>query len=294
MFAWGTRIGALACTVLTMSAASIGAYAQEEADPVSLPKIEVTAKQLPAKKKKAPARTAAPSQTPPAPQSETEPAPEAAGSASDAIRADAQRAAASISVLTRDKITDAGIGSVQDAGRRIPNVILSDQGSPRFTVNAVRGIGSTVRDDYFNNSLGVYIDGVPATTAEFSRRLGDVESVEFLRGPQGTLFGPNTPAGVINITSRAPTDIFAAEVQGTIGNNGQRGTSAFLSGPIAGKALTGRMFFDYVERDGFTDYEDTGKSIDDLEAVTGSGSLQFRPNERFVATLSAYAERTNQ
>lgn len=293
MFTWGRRIGALACTTLTMPAASIGAYAQEGADPVSLPKLEVTTKQSPAKKKKPPAQTAASSQTSPEPQAEIEPATQAA-SASDATRADAQRAPASISVLTRDEITDAGIGSVQDAGRRIPNVILSDQGSPRFTVNAIRGIGSTVRDDYFNTSLGVYIDGVPATTAEFSRRLGDVESVEVLRGPQGTLFGPNTPAGVVNITSRAPTDIFAAEVQGTIGNNGQRGTSAFLSGPIAGKALTGRMFFDYVERDGFTDYAYSGKSIDDLEAATGSGSIQFRPNERLTATISGSLEHTDQ
>lgn len=293
MFTWDRRIGALACTTLMMPAASIGAYAQEGADPVSLPKLEVTTKQSPAKKKKPPAQTAASSQTSPEPQAEIEPATEAA-SASDATRADAQRAPASISVLTRDEITDAGIGSVQDAGRRIPNVILSDQGSPRFTVNAIRGIGSTVRDDYFNTSLGVYIDGVPATTAEFSRRLGDVESVEVLRGPQGTLFGPNTPAGVVNITSRAPTDIFAAEVQGTIGNNGQRGTSAFLSGPIAGKALTGRMFFDYVERDGFTDYAYSGKSIDDLEAATGSGSIQFRPNERLTATISGSLEHTDQ
>jgi iron complex outermembrane receptor protein len=294
MFAWGRRIGALAFTTLMMPAASIGAYAQEETDPVSLPKIEVTTKQSAAKKKKAPAQTSAPSQTSPEPQAETLPATEETGSASDAIRAHAQRAPASISVLTRDEITDAGIGSVQDAGRRIPNVILSDQGSPRFTVNAIRGIGSTVRDDYFNTSLGIYIDGVPATTAEFSRRLGDVESVEVLRGPQGTLFGPNTPAGVVNITSRASTDIFAAEVQGTIGNNGQRGTSAFMSGPIAGKALAGRMFFDYVARDGFTDYASSGKSIDDLEAATGSGSIQFRPNERLTATISGSLEHTDQ
>lgn len=294
MFAWGRKIVALACATLTMLAASIDAYAQEGVDPVSLPKLEVTTKKS-ATKKKAPAQTSTSSQTStPAPQVEIEPATETAGSASDAIRANAQRAPASISVLTRDDIKDAGVGSVQDAARRFPNVVLSDQGSPRFTVNAIRGIGSTVRDDYFNNSLGVYIDGVPATTAEYNHRLGDIETVEVLRGPQGTLFGPNTPAGVINITSRAPTDIFAAEVQGTIGDNGQRGASAFLSGPIAGKVLTGRMFFDYVERDGFTDYADTGKSIDDLDALTGSGSLQFRPNAQFAATLSGYAERTNQ
>lgn len=263
---------------------------------MSLPTVEVTAQEATAKKKKkASAKIAgssqkAATQTPAALES----AIEAPGSASETIQGEAQRTPASITVLTRDEITNAGIGSVQEAGRRAPNVILSDQGSPRFTVNAIRGIGSTIRDDYFNTSLGVYIDGVPVTTAEYSRRLGDVESVEVLRGPQGTLFGPNTTAGVINITTRAPTDIVAAEVQGTIGNSGQRETSALLSGPIAGKALTGRVFFDYVERDGFTDHLDSGKSIDDLEAATGSGSIQFRPNERLTATISGSLERTDQ
>lgn len=296
---WGLAldrgIGAFACATLALAAASSGAKAQQKVDTVTLPKLEVTTKKSPAKKKASPAQASAPAQTSsPQYEAEIEPQSEAAASVSGAIQANAQRAPASISVLTRDEITNAGVGSVQDAGRRIPNVILSDQGSPRFTVNAIRGIGGTIRDDYFNNSIGVYIDGVPATTAEYSRRLGDVESVEVLRGPQGTLFGPNTPAGVINITSRAPTDIFGAEVQGTIGNNGQRGASAFLSGPIAGKAVTGRMFFDYVERDGFTDYAFSGKSIDDLAAATGSGSIQFRPNERLTATISGSLERTDQ
>lgn len=310
MFELSKRSALAASSLILASAVSHTAAAQSAEEPAPLPEVVVTTKKMPIAKPAAKVRTKAtvktpgkakqtvPTAPPPSENEAFDAGPLIPGNegqtASDQIESKAQATPGSISVITQDKIKSTGIGSVQDVARHTPNAVLTDQGSPRFTVNAIRGIGSTVRDDYFNSSLGVYIDGVPATTAEFNRRLGDVESVEVLRGPQGTLFGTNTPAGVINITSRTPTDVPAAEIQGTIGNNGQRAGSAYLSGPLAGTVLTGRMFIDYVERDGFTDYADTGTSIDDLEALTGSGSLQFRPNSQFVATLSGFAEHTDQ
>lgn len=208
--------------------------------------------------------------------------------------ANAQSTAGSITALSRQDIQDTGVKSVQDVGRRAPNVILSDQGSPRFSMNTIRGIGNTIRADYFNTSLGVFLDGVPLTNAEYNRRLGDVASVEILRGPPGPLYGLNTAAGLINITSRPPTDVVSAEVEGTIGNNGQRSTSAYMSGPVIGNTVYGRLFFDYATRDGFTDYASTGNSIDGLESITGSGSLTFKPTTRFTTTISGSAEHVDQ
>lgn len=206
----------------------------------------------------------------------------------------AQDVPASLTVLPRTKLDDAGINSVNDLAQQSPNLVLSDQGSPRFSVNTIRGIGSTVRDDYFNSSLGVYLDGVPLSNAEFNRRLGDIERVEVLRGPQGTLYGHNTPAGIINLTSRAPTDTFKGSILGTVGNKGQREGSAWLSGPLIGPGLTGRLFFDYAQRDGFTNYANSGSSIDDLKSLTGSGALRFQFNDRFSMTLSGGVEHVDQ
>jgi outer membrane receptor protein involved in Fe transport len=206
----------------------------------------------------------------------------------------AQDVPASLTVLPRSKLDDAGINSVQDLAQHAPNLVLSDQGSPRFSVNTIRGIGSTVRDDYFNSSLGVYLDGVPLSNAEFNRRLGDIERVEILRGPQGTLYGHNTPAGIINLTSRAPSDTFKGAVVGTFGNKGQREGSAGASGPLAGPALTGRLFFDYAQRDGFTNYLSSGNSIDDLKSATGSGALRVQLNDRSSMTLSGSVEHVDQ
>jgi iron complex outermembrane receptor protein len=206
----------------------------------------------------------------------------------------AQGVPASLTVLPRTTLDDAGINTVQDLPRYVPNFLLSDQGSPRLTISTIRGIGSTVRDDYFNSSLGIYLDGVPLSTAEFNRRLGDIGQVEVLRGPQGTLYGHNTPAGVINLTSRPPSAEPKAEVLGTFGNKAQREGSVWLSGPLGDPSLTGKLFFDYAARDGFTKYLRSGDTIDDLESLTGSGAVRYQPNDRLTVSLSAGVEHVHQ
>jgi outer membrane receptor protein involved in Fe transport len=215
----------------------------------------------------------------------------AGGAAAERIE---QNVPASLTVLPRATLEDAGINTVQDLPRYVPNFLLSDQGSPRLSISTIRGIGTTVRNDYFNSSLGIYLDGVPLSTAEFNRRLGDIAQVEVLRGPQGTLFGHNTPAGVINLTSRAPTREPKAEVLGTFGNKAQREGSVWVSGPLSDPSLTGRLFFDYAARDGFTKYLSNGDTIDDLKSMTGSGAIRYQPNDRLTVSLSGSLERVRQ
>ena len=132
----------------------------------------------------------------------------------------AQEIAASLTVFDLQSIEKSDLRSIQELDRYIPNVLLTSQGSPRFSVNSVRGISSTVRADYFSQTIGIYIDGVPVTAAEYSRALGDVQQIEVLRGPQGTLYGRNTPGGVINIFTRPTQSVFNGEVNARIGNNG--------------------------------------------------------------------------
>lgn len=211
----------------------------------------------------------------------------------DQLVEDAQKAPASITVLDHQTIKDSGISSVQELSKFAPNIHLSNQGSSRFTVNSIRGISETVHSDYFNSAVGIYLDGIPLSNAEYSRTLGDIEYAEILRGPQGTLYGRSSLAGVINLTSRAPSDKFGGEASATYGNNGQLGGSVMVNGPIA-QNLFGRLFFDYMERDGFTDYLSSGDDVDDLDTYTGSGSLQFTPGEKTKITLSGSIEKRDE
>lgn len=210
------------------------------------------------------------------------------------VEQNAQEVPASLTVISRQEIEDAGLKSVHDVARSTPNVVLTDQGSQRFSINTIRGIGDTIRDDYFNSSVGIYLDGVPLTTAEFNRRFGDIERIEVLRGPQGTLYGHNTPAGVINLTSRGPSDRLEAEATATFGDRGQREGSLWVSGPIVGPELTGTLFLDYAHRHGFTDYLNHPGSIDGLESLTGSGSIRYALDDRLSITLSGSIEHVDQ
>ena len=207
----------------------------------------------------------------------------------------AQEVAASLSVVTKDDLIKSAVQSLQDIDQIVPNMVLSDQGSPRFAINSIRGIGDTVRDDYFSNTIGIYLDGVPLTAAEFSRSIGDAERLEILRGPQGTLYGRNTPAGVINIVSRAPEDDLCLDLSAAAGNFDLFGSSARLTGALVPGILSGKVFLDYQSRDGFTDYAtDTFGSIDDLEAFTASSTLRFTPDQQTVATLTVSTEQVDQ
>lgn len=280
-------------------ALTITAAQGQEAVDSELPAITVDAAQPKAKKKAARKPTQQPASAPAA-AAEGPPQPDDAAAApsdvnsGEAAVARAQATAASATVVSRTRIEDAGMVSIMDAARQAPNVQFSTIGAPRFSFNTVRGIGNTIADNYFNSPIGVYVDGVQVSNAEFNRSLGDAQSVEILRGPQGTLFGHNSLGGVINITSRVPTSEPHAEVFGTVGNNGQRAGSVALSGPVIGEAVTGRAFFEYVTRDGFTDYARFDSTIDDLESVIGSGSLRFAPTRQFTATISGSIEHVDQ
>lgn len=210
------------------------------------------------------------------------------------IEQDAQEVAASLTAFDREDIDKSAIETLQDLDRAVPNLILANQGSPRFTINSIRGISNTVRADYFSQTIGVYVDGVPLTAAELTRAFDDAERIEVLRGPQGTLYGRNTPGGIINVISRQPTDAFVAEAEAAFGNNAQRGASAFLSGPIAGERVHGKLFAKYRERDGYTDYAGSDDTIDDLESVSASAALKFVAGEATSIALSGSLERIDE
>lgn len=205
-----------------------------------------------------------------------------------------QDIAASLTVFEAVALEHSGLSSLQDIDLHVPNVILSDQGSPRFSINSVRGISSAVRDDYFSQTIGIYIDGVPATAAEYTRALTDVQRIEVLRGPQGTLYGRNTPGGIISIITKQADSEMRAEFAARVGDNRQRGATAMLSGSLGSDSLLGKVFVDYVSRDGFTDYARSGDSIDDLESLSGSASLLYKVADTTSVRLSATVEDIDQ
>lgn len=165
-----------------------------------------------------------------------------------------------MTVLNGDTLDAEGIHSIQDLQQKLPstNVIVN---SPRMSSYAIRGIGATtIANEGLESSTGLYIDGVYlAKTGMAITDLNDIEQVELLRGPQGTLFGKNTTSGAFNFTTRKPS--FTPEARGelTVGNYQDVEFRASGSGPIIDDKLAGRLTLYKAERDGYLDDDSTGK-----------------------------------
>ena len=174
----------------------------------------------------------------------------------------------SVTLLSGDTITLGGIQEVRDIQTALPNLTVFDANNNRIPKFSVRGL----RENSFavgQSAVGIYVDGIPYTdmmSRGFS--LYDVDHIEFLRGPQGTLFGASAaPGGIINVRTRQP----GAEWGGSAGlGYGDYGTQEYrlnASGPLTeqiGVSLSGL----YNDRDGFVTNLPTGQEIDGRESVS--------------------------
>jgi iron complex outermembrane receptor protein len=170
---------------------------------------------------------------------------------------------ASATVLGREQIRDARIDSLEQLQAFVPNFRVSDSGGrgSRGSV-AIRGFFNT--DFSKDPSVGVYIDDVPyGDLSTYSAILFDMTSIEVLRGPQSTLYGANTPAGVINITTALPPNRFGGQAEAELGNRGAREFKARLGGPIGDGSLSWSLAAATDRREGFITNAFTGQPYND-------------------------------
>lgn len=144
----------------------------------------------------------------------------------------------------------------------------------------IRGIGSRQFDVGAESSVGVFIDEV--YTGRFSAGLSglmDVERVEVLKGPQGTLYGRNTIGGAINIITKQPTETFETNVEVGVGNMDFVTTEGAVSGPLLDDRLLGRLAFSYRDRDGYVTNLNTGTEHMDHNRTAVRGKLLFKASD---------------
>src|SRR5688500_17237972 len=197
-----------------------------------------------------------------------------------------------ISVVGGALIEEAGAFNVNRVKELVPTVQLYSS-NPRNTTLNIRGLGSTfgLTNDGIDPGVGFYVDGVyyarpAATTLDFI----DIEQIEVLRGPQGTLFGKNTTAGAFNITTRAASFKPGATFEVSYGNYGFIQAKSSITGPL-GKKFAGRLSFSGTQRDGLLYNVATDKSVNDLNNLGFRGQLLFTPSERTKITLIGDASR---
>jgi iron complex outermembrane receptor protein len=192
-----------------------------------------------------------------------------------------------ISVVSNLDVQNSTMSSLSDIAQILPNVRASDGSlTPNFTI---RGISSQSGEDAgFPPAVGVYIDDVfMGRDRAFNTVMNDIQRVEVLRGPQGTLYGKNTIAGTINVITRRPDDEFRLNGDVTLGNLNYRQFRGSVSGPLVEGQLAAGLSYITRERDGYIENATTGADASDLDAEGGRFSAVLTPTDDLAFILSA-------
>src|SRR5262245_36254045 len=202
-----------------------------------------------------------------------------------------QSVPAAISAINRHVRDSAYTVNTQQLAILVPSLYYNSA-NPRNTAYTIRGLGSntlsvSAANDGIEPGVGFYVDGVyhgrPATAAfDFT----DIERIEILRGPQGTLFGKNTTGGAINIISRAPTFEREADFEVSYGEYQFMQARASFSGEIA-QRLAGRLSAQITKRDGFITNVRDDRKLNDQNNLVLRGQLLFEANDRLSLRLIA-------
>ena len=193
-----------------------------------------------------------------------------------------------VSVVRGDLVADAGAFNVNRLKEMIPTVQFYST-NPRNSAINIRGLGAPfgLTNDGLEPGVGLYIDGVFfARPASATLDFLDVDQVEVLRGPQGTLFGKNTTAGAINVTTRKPSFTPGGEFELNYGDVGFIQAKASITGPLL-KKFAGRLSFSGTQRDGTLFNTRTQDDVNDLNNLGARGQLVFAPSDAFAVTAAA-------
>ena len=200
----------------------------------------------------------------------------------------------SVAVIGGDKLTSLKFNETSDLQYMVPSVTLTNAAGPRNFGFFIRGIGtSTFSSEAIEGSVAYVLDGVVMGQAGSSLGdLPDIERIEVLRGPQGTLFGKNASAGVVNVVTRRPSKEFTGNASVSWGwPDNDRRFSAFLSGPITGTlrfSISGRR----NKRDGYITNVFDGRKLNDRDDWGGRAKLEWEPTANLTLTgIADYYQR---
>ena len=236
--------------------------------------------------------------TPPAPveaDANAAPAVERVVVTAERRATDLQKTAIAISAFSAQTLTDRKIDNIRDLSGQIPNFSIS-----RVTIShttqtyALRGVGES--DPIQEPVLAVYVDDVYiprqiGSMVEFN----DLERIEVLRGPQGTLYGRNSSAGALRVITRDPGDAFRAKAEVGLGSYGAVDVRALIEGPLVEGKLAGSLSYIHHSRDGVTFDPTLNHDVNRIDLDAYRAKLRWTPTNKLdvLLTLNALKDRSD-
>jgi len=204
---------------------------------------------------------------------------------SSKIKGDIQTVPIAITALSQEQLTSRQIAGGPDLVKEVPNLTFSKTNFTGYNIE-IRGIGTQAISVATDPAVAVAFNDMPFIRNHFfEQEFYDVSQVEVLRGPQGTLYGRNATAGVVNVVSAKPTDQFEAMASGDFGNYHNRRYEAMVNIPIVDDRLDLRVASEWTKRDGYSFNTLTNSPIDGRDLWSSRVTIGWKP----VENLQIYA-----
>ncbi len=199
--------------------------------------------------------------------------------------ADVQSIPIAITALSQEQLTSTQTAGGPDLIKRVPNMTFTKTNFAGYSIQ-LRGIGTQAISVTTDPAVAVAFNDIPFIRNHFfEQEFFDTAQVEVLRGPQGTLYGRNATAGVVNLSSAKPTDQFEAMASGELGNYHQRRFEGMINVPIVDDRLDIRIAGEWTKRQGYSFNEETDNRIDGRDLWSGRVSIGWKPIENLQSTL---------
>ena len=204
---------------------------------------------------------------------------------SSKIGGDVQNIPIAITALSQEQLTATQTTGGPDLIKQVPNMTFTKTNFSGYSIQ-IRGIGTQAISVTTDPAVAVAFNDIPFIRNHFfEQEFYDVASVEVARGPQGTLYGRNATAGVVNLISAKPTDQFEAMASADIGNYQNRRLEAMINVPIVDDQLDIRVAGEWTKRQGYSFNETSGNRIDGRDLWSGRATIGLKPTEDFQMYL---------
>ena len=193
----------------------------------------------------------------------------------------------SVAAISADAMQAQGIYNIDQVGEFVPNLTFTNTDRRHVKAIYIRGIGSSSPVTIRPSGTGLYLDGqyLPNTMGQMLSTV-DIERIEVMRGPQGTLFGKNTTGGAINIVTEKPTGEFEADALVRVGDYGQQDFKAMVNLPIS-DMIAGRFSVTKERMDGHFYNTHLNKDVGAYDTDGFSAAIRITPNDNWIIDLSA-------
>jgi iron complex outermembrane receptor protein len=206
-----------------------------------------------------------------------------------------QESPVAVSVLSGADLNESGMRDIIKLAEVVPNLAFNTGGAGGAAAPTIRGVGARNNGANFDSGVAIYLDGVYVSRADGAILDNvDIQSVQVVRGPQGTLFGKNATGGAIIYTTNKPTDVFEGHVEVDAGNYERQDGQVTVNVPLIDETLYSRASLYSTQRDGFVQDVVSGDDFGNVDRWGAQGQLRWLASERVLVDLNSTYGKVDQ